>query len=115
MVFRLPQNEDNIGNPLPAIHGGVIAGFLEHASMLHLLMFMGAPPLPKIIDFSIHSLRPAHYRDTFAASPVWRPGRRVANFPLTPWHTLPADPIATARCPFKQPHPYSLLSGGFLR
>ncbi len=41
MVFRLPANKDNIGNPtLPAIHGGVIAGFMEHAAMLHLLTFM---------------------------------------------------------------------------
>ena len=47
MVFRLPQNEDNIGNPLPAIHGGVIAGFMEHAAMLHLLMFMARHICPK--------------------------------------------------------------------
>ena len=47
MVFRLPQNESNIGNPLPAIHGGVIAGFMEHAAMLHLLMFMGRHICPK--------------------------------------------------------------------
>ena len=62
MVFRLPKNQDNIGNPmLPAIHGGVIAGFMEHAAMLHLLMFMGAPHLPKIIDFSIDSRRADDY------------------------------------------------------
>ncbi|HSC83524.1 MAG TPA: PaaI family thioesterase, partial [Pseudomonas sp.] len=57
MVFRLPANKDNIGNPtLPALHGGVIAGFMEHSAMLHLLMFMGIPHLPKIIDFSIDYL-----------------------------------------------------------
>lgn len=58
MVFRLPANKDTIGNPiLPAIHGGVIAGFMEHSAMLHLLMFMGIPHMPKIIDFSIDYLR----------------------------------------------------------
>ncbi|WP_151975242.1 PaaI family thioesterase, partial [Acinetobacter junii] len=57
MVFRLPASKDSIGNPtLPAIHGGVIAGFMEHAAMLHLLTFMGTPHLPKIIDFSIDYL-----------------------------------------------------------
>ncbi|WP_407291026.1 PaaI family thioesterase [Stutzerimonas zhaodongensis] len=102
MVFRLPKNQDNIGNPtLPAIHGGVIAGFMEHAAMLHLLMFMGSPHLPKIIDFSIDYLRAGHYRDTFAACQVWRQGRRVANVSITAWQTNQAEPIATARCHFK--------------
>ncbi|WP_312977304.1 PaaI family thioesterase [Stutzerimonas nitrititolerans] len=102
MVFRLPSNQDNIGNPtLPALHGGVIAGFMEHAAMLHLLMFMGSPHLPKIIDFSIDYLRAGLYRDTFAACQVWRQGRRVANVAVTAWQTNQAEPIATARCHFK--------------
>ena len=106
MVFRLPKNQDNIGNPtLPAIHGGVIAGFMEHAAMLHLLMFMGAPHLPKIIAFSIDYLRAGHHRDTFAACQVWRQGRRVANVAVTAWQTNQAEPIATARCHFKVNEP----------
>ncbi|XKD44288.1 hypothetical protein PA7077_01045 [Pseudomonas aeruginosa] len=75
MVFRLPANKDNIGNPtLPAIHGGVIAGFMEHAAMLHLLTFMSIPHLPKIIDFSIDYLRAGHFRDTYAQCQVLAPG-----------------------------------------
>ncbi len=106
MVFRLPKNQDNIGNPtLSALHGGVIAGFMEHAAMLHLLMFMGAPHLPKIIDFSIDYLRAGLYRDTFAACQVWRQGRRVANVSVTAWQTNQAEPIATARCHFKVNEP----------
>lgn len=106
MVFRLPSNQDNIGNPtLPALHGGVIAGFMEHAAMLHLLMFMGSPHLPKIIDFSIDYLRAGLYRDTFAACQVWRQGRRVANVSVTAWQTNQAEPIATARCHFKVDEP----------
>ncbi|WP_312520651.1 PaaI family thioesterase [Stutzerimonas nitrititolerans] len=106
MVFRLPSNQNNIGNPtLPALHGGVIAGFMEHAAMLHLLMFMGSPHLPKIIDFSIDYLRAGLYRDTFAACQVWRQGRRVANVAVTAWQTNQAEPIATARCHFKVDEP----------
>jgi uncharacterized protein (TIGR00369 family) len=83
MVFRLPAHRDNIGNPmLPALHGGVIAGFMEHAAMLHLLMFMGMPHLPKIIDFSIDYLRAGHYRDTYAQCQVWRQGRRALSAPI---------------------------------
>lgn len=102
MIFHLPANQDNIGNPiLPALHGGVIAGFMEHAAMLHLLMFMGIPHLPKIIDFSIDYLRAGHYRDTYAQCQVWRQGRRVANVAITAWQTNQAEPIATARAHFK--------------
>ena len=102
LLFRLPASKDNIGNPiLPALHGGVIAGFMEHAAMLHLLMFMGIPHLPKIIDFSIDYLRAGHYRDTFVQCQVWRQGRRVANVAITAWQTNQTEPIATARAHFK--------------
>jgi acyl-coenzyme A thioesterase PaaI-like protein len=107
LVFKLPANPDNIGNPiLPAIHGGVIAGFMEHAAILHLLMFMGIPHLPKIIDFSIDYLRAGHYRDTYCQCRVWRQGRRVANVAITAWQTTQAEPIATARAHFKVDEPY---------
>ena len=57
LLFRLPANKDNIGNPiLPALHGGVIAGFMELSAALHLLVFTGVPGLPKIIDFSLDYL-----------------------------------------------------------
>ena len=106
LLFRLPANPDNIGNPLlPAIHGGVIAGFMEHAAMLHLLTFMSIPHLPKIIDFSIDYLRAGHFRDTYAQCQVWRQGRRVANVAINAWQTTQGEPIATARAHFKVDEP----------
>src|SRR5690606_5540873 len=106
MVFRLPASQDNIGNPiLPAIHGGVIAGFMEHSAMLHLVMFMEIPHLPKIIDFSIDYLRAGHYRGTHVPWQVWRQGRRVANVAITAWQTTQSEPIATARAHFKVDEP----------
>lgn len=102
MVFQLPASRDNIGNPtLPALHGGAIAGLMEHAAILHLLMFMGTPYLPKIVDFSIDYLRAGHYRDTYAQCQVWRQGRRIANVAITAWQTKQHEPIATARAHFK--------------
>lgn len=102
VIFHLPANRDCIGNPtLPALHGGVIAGFMEHSAMLHLLMFMGGPHLPKIIDFSIDYLRAGHFRDTYAQCQVWRQGRRVTNVAISAWQTSRNEPIATARAHFK--------------
>ncbi|KAF0863681.1 PaaI family thioesterase [Pseudomonas sp. LD120] len=102
LLFRLPANKDNIGNPLlPALHGGVIAGFMELAAALHLLIFTGSPGVPKIIDFSLDYLRAGQFRDTFARCQVWRQGRRVANVAITAWQSTVDEPIATARAHFK--------------
>lgn len=102
LLFRLPANKDNIGNPLlPAIHGGVIAGFMELAAALHLLVFTGSPGVPKVIDFSLDYLRAGQFRDTYAKCQVWRQGRRVANVAISAWQSTPSEPIATARAHFK--------------
>lgn len=100
--FVCRPNRDNIGNPLlPAIHGGVIAGFMELAAALHLLVFTGSPGVPKIIDFSLDYLRAGQFRDTYAKCQVCRQGRRVANVAITAWQSTEAEPIATARAHFK--------------
>ena len=53
LLFRLPASADNVGNPLlPAIHGGVIAGFMELSAALYLLVYSESASIPKIIDFS---------------------------------------------------------------
>lgn len=102
LLFRLPANKDNIGNPLlPAIHGGVIAGFMELAAAMHLLVTTGSGSVPKIIDFSVDYLRAGYFRDTYALCQVWRQGRRVANVAVTAWQSTSAEPIATARAHFK--------------
>ncbi|WP_367374786.1 PaaI family thioesterase [Pseudomonas lini] len=106
LLFRLPANKDNIGNPLlPAIHGGVIAGFMELSAALHLLIFTGSPGVPKIIDFSLDYLRAGQFRDTWARCLVCRQGRRVANVAITAWQSTEAEPIATARAHFKIEEP----------
>jgi len=106
LLFRMPANKDNIGNPiLPAIHGGVIAGFMELSAALHLLVFTGSAGVPKIIDFSLDYLRAGQYRDTYAKCQVWRQGRRVANVAITAWQSTQSEPIATARAHFKIEEP----------
>lgn len=102
MIFRLPMNKDNIGNPiLPALHGGVLAGFMELSAMLELMVSMNSPTFPKIIDFSVDYLRAGLSRDTFATCQVWRQGRRVGNVAITAWQTRAEEPVATARAHFK--------------
>ena len=101
-LFILPANETNVGNPmLPAIHGGVIGGFMEMSAAMHLMLFMDEPRPPKIIDFSLDYLRSAKLKDTFAVCEVLRQGARVANVSITAWQSRREIPVAKARAHFK--------------
>jgi acyl-coenzyme A thioesterase PaaI-like protein len=100
-IFLMPKNDHNIGNPtLPAIHGGVVGGFMETSAALHLLMTMETQAVPKIIDFSLDYLRAGRHTDTYTSCQVWRQGKRVANVAINAWQTDPDQPIATARAHF---------------
>lgn len=97
-LFVLPFRGENVGNILlPAIHGGVIGGFLENAAVLHLMWAREVVGVPKIIDFSIDYLRSAGPQDTFARCEIVRQGKRVANVLMSAWQDDPARPVATAR------------------
>ncbi len=98
VIFTLPANENNIGNPtLPAIHGGVLGGFIEQAAILHILMLMDTPRFPKVVDLSIDYLSAGLFRDSFAECTVLRMGRRIANISVVVWQSKKEEPVATAR------------------
>lgn len=100
-IFKLPRNPDNLGNPsLPAIHGGVIGGFMETSGILHVMMNTGVDKVPKVVDFSIDYLRPGRDTDSFVRCEVIRQGRKIANVLITAWQTREQEPIATARAHF---------------
>lgn len=104
IVFTLPANEKLIGNPmLPAIHGGVVGGFMEQAATLHLIARMDKPVIPKTINFSLDYLRPTRYRDTYARCDLTRQGRQVANVSITAWQGQYTEPCAIARAHFLIP------------
>ncbi|MDD7969756.1 PaaI family thioesterase [Roseinatronobacter alkalisoli] len=99
----LPFDESLIGNPiLPALHGGVIASFLEVAAIVELSwamlwkelesgrlsaesMAQNMPRLPKTIDFTIDFLRTGLPRDAYARARVNRSGRRYASVHVEAW------------------------------
>jgi uncharacterized protein (TIGR00369 family) len=84
--FRLPFRQDLIGDAaLPAIHGGVIAGFMECAAQSHLLLTLPERRLPKNIDFSIDYLRSGNPADCYVDCEVMRQGRRVAQVQIRCW------------------------------
>ncbi|WP_129142106.1 PaaI family thioesterase [Modicisalibacter coralii] len=101
LQFVLAPHPHNIGNPLvPALHGGVVAAFLETAGTLALMREARSTRLPKIIDFSIDYLRSAAPVATRAECLLVREGRRLANVRALAWQDDPAKPVATARMHF---------------
>ena len=101
VIFTLPAKESNLGNPiLPAIHGGVIGGFMEVSGLLYLMLHQDSGRLPRIVDFSIDYLRAGLNRSTFAECRLTRQGNRVANVMISCWQKSRNEPIATARAHF---------------
>jgi acyl-coenzyme A thioesterase PaaI-like protein len=97
LIFKLPPNEDNIGNPtLPAIHGGVIAGFMEMSATLHAVLTQDTS-IPKVVDFSIDYLSPGRLEETFAECQIIRLGTKILNVSVICWQETKKKPVATAR------------------
>ncbi len=97
-VYRMPYQPKLIGNPdLPALHGGVIAGFAETAALLHLAQALQGAKLPKGIDFAIDYLRAGRPVETFAQCELVRVGARVAQVQVRCWQSSPDNPIVVAR------------------
>ena len=99
-IFRLPFREDLIGNPrMPALHGGVLAGFAETVMHLHLLA--GNPAVghrtPKAVYFAIDYLRPARPMDTYGQGITIRLGHRVSLVQANLWQDDPQRPVAATR------------------
>jgi uncharacterized protein (TIGR00369 family) len=105
-LFRMPFKAELIGNPvLPALHGGVLAGFAETAMVLHLIttMGLGDGTPPRGVDFSIDYQRSARPVDTFAQATMVRQGSRVALVQVSLWQDDPQRPVASARGHFLLP------------
>ncbi len=106
LQFRLAYREELIGNPaLPAIHGGVLGGFMELSAQAQILWEADCQmaALPRVVDFSIDYLRPGRPEDVMGDCRVWRQGQRVANIAVAAWQGDPDRIIATARGHFLMP------------
>jgi uncharacterized protein (TIGR00369 family) len=91
----LPFTESLIGNPtLPAIHGGVVGGFLEMTALAALVHAKPDGRTPKTIDITIEYLRSARAQETYARATLRKVGRRVANVQVEAWQDDPTRPVA---------------------
>jgi uncharacterized protein (TIGR00369 family) len=102
LIFALPFTANKIGNiHIPAIHGGVIAGFMENAAIMHLMWTTTSVEVPKSINFTIDYNQSARPQDTYAICHVKKMGKRVANVQIEAWQDDRKNPVAIARSHFK--------------
>ena len=95
MICVLPFAPRLIGNPiLPALHGGVVASFLELAALARL---DAEGKRPRTIDITVDYLRPARPVTTYADARILKLGRRAANVAVEAWQEDRANPVAALR------------------
>jgi len=95
LILILPYLKTNIGNPtLPALHGGVIGGFMEVCAMAELRRLTPDLPFSKPIGVNIDYLRRGKPVKTFARADIFKKGSRVANVRVRAWQESPETPIA---------------------
>lgn len=98
MTAVLPFAPHLVGNVnLPALHGGVIGGFLEATALAQLAVVQANGRFPKTIDVTIEYLRPGRALTTYARADLRKVGRRIANVHVEAWQEERRSPIAALR------------------
>ena len=94
-VAVLPYADKLIGNPiLPALHGGVVASFLELAALARL---DAEGRRARTIDITVDYLHPARPLTFYAEARILKLGRRAANLAVEAWQEDRANPVAALR------------------
>jgi uncharacterized protein (TIGR00369 family) len=98
--FKLTFNEAHIGNPaIRALHGGVIASFLELAMQAELFASTGGPV--STVNISIDYLASSRPEDMIGKVAVLRRGRRLAFLEASGWQGDGTRLVAAARACFR--------------
>lgn len=96
--YRLQFDERHIGNPLiRAIHGGVVAAFLQLSAEIDLAARLGLCEPLRSATFSIDFMAPTRAEDMAASVTPSRIARRVAFIEAVCWQGDPSRPAAAAR------------------
>lgn len=96
-LYQLPFSDKLVGNPLiPALHGGVVASFMETVAILELIWLQDPQELvpPRTVNVSVSYLAPARAQRIFARTEIGKLGKRIANVRVRAWQSELDKPIA---------------------
>ncbi|MEE2691953.1 MAG: PaaI family thioesterase [Pseudomonadota bacterium] len=97
-VYRLSFSEEHIGNPMiRALHGGVIAAFLETAMRADLTARLETTAAVSVVNMAIDYLASSRAEDMQGRVRLLRLGRRVAFLEATGWQQAENAPVAVGR------------------
>ncbi len=98
VLATLPFSPHLVGNVmLPAIHGGVLAAFLETTARAGLLVLPEVTKVPVASNITIDYLRSGRAVLTYAKARVIKAGRRVSNVHVEAWQEDETRPVAALR------------------
>lgn len=98
LIHRLGFAEPHIGNPgIRALHGGVIATFLEFSAQAELAAHLGRAEACRTVSISTDYLAPSRAEDMQARVTIRRVARRIAFLDAVGWQEDEARPVAAAR------------------
>lgn len=101
-VHKMTPDDKHIGNPaIRAIHGGVVALFLERVAELEISARESTPSNCAIVSTNVDFLRSAKLRPMFGAAEIVRRGRRLAVVNAKAWQDDPERPVGQATISLK--------------
>ena len=99
LVAQLPFSERLIGNAIiRAIHGGVVASFLENTAWLEVSAKLGENITVRPFTTTNDYLRPTEDQDLFGHARVTKWGKRSVSVVATAWQSDPDKPVSQATC-----------------
>ncbi|WP_239428097.1 PaaI family thioesterase [Snodgrassella communis] len=103
-LYCLPFTQQNIGNIfLPALHGGLIGGFLQSCINLYLQEKQNLAEPARIIDYTTDYLLSGKALDSYAQCQILHAGKRISHLTVTMWQNQRDKPIAFARAHLQMP------------
>lgn len=98
LIYRLSFTEEHIGNPMiRALHGGVIAAFLEFAMQADLAARLDEGVQVSTATMAVDYLASSRAEDMRARVRVLRLGRRIAFLEASGWQSDESQPVAIGR------------------
>ena len=102
LLHRLGFAETHIGNAIiRALHGGVIAAFLELAAQLEVSAAISKSATLSTVNIETDYLRSSEAADMHAKVDITRMGRRVVFAEAIGWQSDRSNPVAQARICFR--------------